>query len=149
MIAYLLYYIVALLIFKGRNRKSLYISADSMYTTSNRKITYVRKEFVMTEMTRPVRRRKRKKQRSSPGVYRLLIILIILFGVLFLGNRVYELWQIHKDMEQTLQQKEKLLTENQTLEARKETLNQPEEVAKLARERFGLAMPGEIPYKRK
>lgn len=103
----------------------------------------------MTEMTRPVRRRKRKKQRSSPGVYRLLIILIILFGVLFLGNRVYELWQIHKDMEQTLQQKEKLLTENQTLEARKETLNQPEEVAKLARERFGLAMPGEIPYKRK
>ena len=60
----------------------------------------------------------------------------------------YQMWQIHEDMKRTLQQEQALTEENQRLKDRKEQLISPDAVEKQAREQFGLAEPGEIPYRR-
>ena len=56
--------------------------------------------------------------------------------------------EIHEDMKRTLQQEQALTEENQRLKDRKEQLISPDAVEKQAREQFGLAEPGEIPYRR-
>ncbi len=96
---------------------------------------------------RAIRRRKREKDKVA-YLYHKILLLIIIIGCLFLGYRFFSLWQIHENMQVTVQQKQVLQKENQKLKQRKEQLNDTQEIEKEARERFGLAKPGEIPYKK-
>ncbi len=97
----------------------------------------------------PVRRRRvRRKKKRAMTWYRACILCIVIFGSVFICSRLYELWLIHEDMQQTLQQEQKLSEENQQLKEKKDRLNQPDEVEERAREQFGLAKSGEIPYQR-
>ena len=57
------------------------------------------------------------------------------------------LWEIHDDMNRTLQQEQTVRDENLRLRERRDKLNDPDEIAREAREQFGLAKPDEIPYK--
>ncbi len=93
-------------------------------------------------------RRRRKKKNSTLTAYKALVVCILLIGGLFLCSRCYQLWKIHENMQQTLRQEQTLREENKRLKEKKEHLGEEDEVADLAREEFGLAKPGEIPYRR-
>lgn len=106
----------------------------------------------------PVRRKKRRRirQKRRPGLfsrfrqlswYNLFLIGIIIVGFYLIGVRLYRVWEIREDMNQTLQQEQLLRDENTRLKAQYDKLNDPEEVSREAREQFGLAKPDEIPYK--
>lgn len=100
-------------------------------------------------MDRPMRRdTKRRRKQGMPGWYKAVIILICVIGTVFLVERAKELWLVHVDMEQTLEQEKTLTAEKDMLEKRKAALQEPQEIERQAREQFGLARPGEIPYKR-
>lgn len=110
------------------------------------------REYVVAQENRrrpiwAIRRRKREKDQVA-YLYHKILLLIIIIGCLFLGYRFFSLWQIHENMQVTVQQKQVLQKENQKLKQRKEQLNDTQEIEKEARERFGLAKPGEIPYKK-
>ena len=96
---------------------------------------------------RPRPRRRRKKKKGLTW-YKVFVICILLIGGLFLCSRLYQLWQIHEDMQETLRQEQRLSEENKKLKEKKEKYSTPSEIANQAREEFGLADPGEIPYKR-
>ena len=105
--------------------------------------------------------RRRKKRRKVPrkrrigllirlrqmSWYNLILVAIIVAGFYLIGVRLYRLWEIHDDMNRTLQQEQTLRDENLRLCERREKLNDPDEIAREAREQFGLAKPDEIPYK--
>ena len=93
-------------------------------------------------------RRRRTKKKKGMTLYKGIVLLILLVGGVFLCLRMYQMWQIHEDMKRTLQQEQALTEENQRLKDRKEQLISPDAVEKQAREQFGLAEPGEIPYRR-
>ncbi|MCF0152605.1 MAG: septum formation initiator family protein [Megasphaera sp.] len=106
----------------------------------------------------PGRRKKRRKvpRKRRSGLflrlrkmswYNLCLIAIIIVGFYLIGVRLYRLWEIHEDMNQTLQQEQTLRDENLRLRERRDKLNDPDEIAREAREQFGLAKPDEIPYK--
>ncbi|MCH4178306.1 MAG: septum formation initiator family protein [Megasphaera sp.] len=94
------------------------------------------------------RRKLRNKKKTTWTKYRICILFILIFGGLFLSTKLYQLWEIHQDMRQTLQQEQELTEENERLKARKDQAGDPGEIAQKAREEFGLAKPGEILYKR-
>lgn len=100
----------------------------------------------------PRRRKKRRKvpRKRRTGLlirlrqmswYNLILVAIIVAGFYLIGVRLYRLWEIHDDMNRTLQD------ENLRLRERRDKLNDPDEIAREAREQFGLAKPDEIPYK--
>ena len=105
----------------------------------------------------PRRRKKRRKvprKRRTGLLIRLrqmswynLILVAIIAGFYLIGVRLYRLWEIHDDMNRTLQQEQTLRDENLRLRERRDKLNDPDEIAREAREQFGLAKPDEIPYK--
>lgn len=106
----------------------------------------------------PGRRKKRRKvpRKRRSGLflrlrkmswYNLCLIAIIIVGFYLIGVRLYRLWEIHEDMNQTLQQEQTLRDENLRLRERRDKLDDPDEIAREAREQFGLAKPDEIPYK--
>jgi len=97
---------------------------------------------------RTARRPRRRKKKSSLSLYKLVVIVILLFGGLFISLKMYQLWKIHQDMEITVQQEKQLIEEHQKLQQEKQSLEDPDEISKRAREQFGLVKPGEIPYKR-
>lgn len=90
----------------------------------------------------------RRKKKTGMSVYKRIVICILLFGGLFLGMKLYELWQIHQEMQITIRKEQELTEENQRLHDEKDRLSSPEEIERQAREQFGLAKPGEIPYRR-
>lgn len=95
------------------------------------------------------RRRKRRVKKKNPlGLYKIAIIIILVFGGIYLGSKLYQLWKIHQDMQLTIQQEQILVEENEKLSNDKARLEDPEEVSQRAREQFGLVKPGEVPYKR-
>lgn len=94
------------------------------------------------------RQRKNRKKKAPISKYRICIIIILIFGGLFLSTKLYQLWEIHQDMSQTLQQEQQLKEENERLKERRDRAEDPDEIANQARDQFGLAKPGEIPYKR-
>lgn len=106
----------------------------------------------------PRRRKKRRKvpKKRRTGLlirlrqmswYNLILVAIVIIGFYLIGIRLYRLWEIHDDMNQTLQQEQTLRDENLRLRERRDKLNDPDEIAREAREQFGLAKPDEIPYK--
>lgn len=100
-------------------------------------------------MERPTRREmKRHRKQQIPGWYKAVIILICVIGTIFMVERGKELWRVHVDMEQTVEQEKTLTAEKDMLEKRKAALQEPQEIERQAREQFGLAKAGEIPYKR-
>ena len=94
------------------------------------------------------RRRLRRKKKTTWTKYRICILFILILGGLFLSTKLYQLWEIHQDMGQTLRQEQELKEENDRLKARKDQASDPNEIAQKARQEFGLAKPGEIPYRR-
>lgn len=80
-------------------------------------------------------------------MYNLIIIGIIVIGFYLIGGRLYRVWEIRDDMNQTLQQEQLLRDGNTRLKAQYDKLNDPNEISREAREQFGLAKPDEIPYK--
>lgn len=84
---------------------------------------------------------------SAIELVQSFLMAIIIAGFYLIGIRLYRLWEIHEDMNQTLQQEQTLRDENLRLRERRDELNDPDEIAKEAREQFGLAKPDEIPYK--
>lgn len=106
----------------------------------------------------PRRRKKRRKvpRKRRTGLlirlrqmswYNLILVAIIVAGFYLIGVRLYRLWEIHDDMNRTLQQEQTLRDENLRLRERRDKLNDLDEIAREAREQFGLAKPDEIPYK--
>ncbi len=106
----------------------------------------------------PRRRKKRRKvpKKRRTGLlirlrqmswYNLILVAIVIIGFYLIGIRLYRLWEIYDDMNQTLQQEQTLRDENLRLRERRDKLNDPDEIARDAREQFGLAKPDEIPYK--
>ena len=93
-------------------------------------------------------RRKRRKKKSSLNFYKMFVIAILIFGGIVIFHKMYQLYEIHQDMQMTLQQESTLKEEQQQLQSDKDRLENPEEVGKEARQRFGLVKSGEIPYKR-
>ncbi|MCB5702439.1 septum formation initiator family protein [Megasphaera elsdenii] len=98
--------------------------------------------------------RRRKKRRTGLLIrlrqmswYNLILVAIVIIGFYLIGIRLYRLWEIYDDMNQTLQQEQTLRDENLRLRERRDKLNDPDEIAREAREQFGLAKPDEIPYK--
>lgn len=53
---------------------------------------------------------------------------IIIAGFYLIGIRLYRLWEIHEDMNQTLQQEQTLRDENLRLRERRDELNDPDEI---------------------
>lgn len=98
-------------------------------------------------MIKQKHRRKRKKT-DTGRIYRILVVIILIAGSVILAEKIYELWTVHHDMEQTIQQEESLRKEQEELQARQEQLHNPDAVEEEARRQFGLVKPGEIPYKR-
>ena len=105
----------------------------------------------------PRRRKKRRKvpKKRRTGLlirlrqmswYNLILVAIVIIGFYLIGIRLYRLWEIYDDMNQTLQQEQTLRDENLRLRERRDKLNDPDEIAREAREQFGLAKPDEIPY---
>lgn len=94
------------------------------------------------------RRNVRRRQKAGWSLYKRIVVAILIFGGLFLGSKIYELWQIQQDMTITVNQERELTEENQKLHEEKDRLSSPEEIMRQARELFGLAKPGEIPYRR-
>lgn len=97
--------------------------------------------------------RKRTGQRrrvSKPvlGFYKLIIIVVLVVGGGFISHKLYQLWQYHQEMELTLQQQDTLMMEHEQLKREKDRLEDPDEIARQAREDFGLVKPGEVPYVR-
>lgn len=93
-------------------------------------------------------RKRRYKRKKSGRIYRLLIILILIIGSFVLLEKGHELWIIHTDMQKTLEKEEELRREHDELQERHDELQQKETIEEEARKQFGLARPGEIPYKR-
>ncbi len=103
----------------------------------------------MTSLERKrLRRRKKAKQNTSFSKYKIIVIIVLFLGGFFLVNRAYNLYQIHEEMQHILQQEQELRNENERLRQRKDGLNDNEEVARQAREQFGLVKPGEVPYRK-
>ena len=108
-----------------------------------------------TKQYRQPRRRKVPRKRRTGLLirlrqmswYNLILVAIIVAGFYLIGVRLYRLWEIHDDMNRTLQQEQTLRDENLRLRERRDKLNDPDEIAREAREQFGLAKPDEIPYK--
>lgn len=97
---------------------------------------------------RRLRRRRKAKRNTSLSKYKIVVIIVLILGTLILGRKGYILYQIHEEMQHTLQLEQSLRDENERLKQRKENLNDNEEVARLAREQFGLVKPGEVPYRK-
>lgn len=100
------------------------------------------------ERTTPGMPRKKRKKRNGLSAYQIVVVVMLFVGSIILIDKGYELWMLHADMEQTLQQEAELEKEQALLQQRKDQLNNPTEVAEEARQQFGLVKPGEIPYKR-
>ena len=102
------------------------------------------------------RRNVRRRQKAGWSLYKRIVVAILIFGGLFLGSKIYELWQIQQDMTITVNQERELTEENHRqffiprgfAHEEKDRLSSPEEIMRQAREQFGLAKPGEIPYRR-
>ena len=97
---------------------------------------------------RRLRRRRKAKRNTSLSKYKIAVIIVLILGTLILGERGYSLYQLHEEMQHTLQQEQGLWDENERLKQRKDSLNDKEEVARQAREQFGLVKPGEVPYRK-
>ena len=86
------------------------------------------------------RRRVRRRKKTGTSLYKKIIIAILIFGGILL-------WEIHRDMQVTIQQEQELTEENHELTDKKSKLIDPDELINRARKQFGLVKPGEIPYK--
>lgn len=93
------------------------------------------------------RRRVRRRKKTGTSLYKKIIIAILIFGGIFILNRLYLLWEIHRDMQVTIKQEQELTEENHELTDKKSKLIDPDELINSARKQFGLVKPGEIPYK--
>ena len=93
------------------------------------------------------RRRVRRRKKTGTSLYKKIIIAILIFGGIFILNRLYLLWEIHRDMRVTIKQEQELTEENHELTDKKSKLIDPDELINRARKQFGLVKPGEIPYK--
>ncbi len=103
----------------------------------------------MTSLERKrLRRRKKAKRNTSLSKYKIIVIAILIVGTFVLVRDAYSLYQVHEAMQHILQQEQELRNENERLRQRKEGLNDNEEVARQAREQFGLVKPGEVPYRK-
>lgn len=100
------------------------------------------------QMTVQEGQKRRRKRRESLSVYQMVVVIMLFVGSIILVDKGYELWVLHLDMEQTLQQEAELQKEQDLLTQRKDQLMSSTEVAEEARQQFGLVKPGEIPYKR-
>ena len=79
---------------------------------------------------------------------KVAIVLVATF-VVVLFAAVYPLRQLrqsHADLEKAKVELQQKQAERAALEQRVALLNTPAEVERLARERFGYARPGEVPY---
>ena len=74
--------------------------------------------------------------------------MIVIVAAVFLGYRGRQYYLQYQDMQSMLQQEKELRDENERLHQRKDSLNDKEEIAKQAREQFGLVKPGEVPYRK-
>ena len=87
-------------------------------------------------------------QRSGSGISSLLLVAALLAVVIVLAG-IFPFRQIiagNREVDAAQQRLVALEDENEVLEARIDALLTPEEVERLAREQFGLVMPGEIGY---
>ena len=87
-------------------------------------------------------------QRSGSGISSLLLVAALLAVVIVLAG-IFPFRQIiagNREVDAAQQRLVALEDENEVLEARIDALQTPEEVERLAREQFGLVMPGEIGY---
>ena len=90
--------------------------------------------------------RKKKAHQIILLIYRVFVVAILIIGALSIGHKLYQLWQMHEDLQMTVMQEQQLRQEHEELQTQKDKLNDPEEIARRAREEFGLVKPGEIPY---
>lgn len=103
-------------------------------------------------MTSPERRRLRQRKKANTNTflstYKLAVIVIVIVAAVFFGYRGRQYYLQYQDMQSMLQQEKELRDENERLHQRKDSLNDKEEIAKQAREQFGLVKPGEVPYRK-
>ena len=104
-----------------------------------------------TKQQRPVpqgrRRKSRRKKKARWSAYTRLVVVLLIAGTVFLSIKLYELWEIRQDMQITIRQEQELTEENQRLHNQKDLLESPAEIMRQAREQFGMARHGEIPYR--
>lgn len=75
----------------------------------------------------------------------LLVGLLVVAGVMISGPLSSYL-NVHGQRQQLREQRAALREEIARLEARRQTLKDPEQVQLMAREQLGLVRPGEVPY---
>ena len=87
-------------------------------------------------------------KRTTSGFTSLLLVVAVLVGVVVLAG-IFPFRQIiagNREVGTAGEKLDAILEETEVLEARIRALQTPEEVERLAREQFGLVMPGEIGY---
>jgi len=87
-------------------------------------------------------------KRTTSGFSSLLLVMAVLVGVVVLAG-IFPFRQIlagNREVSAAEDKLDAIVEETAVLEARIRALQTPEEVERLAREQFGLVMPGEIGY---
>ena len=87
-------------------------------------------------------------KRTTSGFSSLLLVVAVMVGVVVLAG-IFPFRQIlagNREVSVAEDKLDAIVEETAVLEARIRALQTPEEVERLAREQFGLVMPGEIGY---
>ena len=98
----------------------------------------------------------RKKRKSglkkwlfphSP-ILRALCLVMLLLSILICMESAYRFYNLQLQENLLLEEKARLTEERNTLEQKKEDLEDPAKLEKKARDELGLVKPGEVPYVR-
>ena len=87
-------------------------------------------------------------RRSRFKWFRLLMAVIIAYGVYVCGDQYTQSLAISRETEEARKKLEQLQQMNQAMAEEKQKLHTDAHIEKLAREELGLVKPGEVPYGR-
>ena len=78
--------------------------------------------------------------------FRIALAVSLLIAIFILCRNLYNIYQIHRQETQLLEERERLLEEKEQLKEKAESLRDPKVIEKKAREDLGLVKENEVPY---
>lgn len=87
-----------------------------------------------------------RMHKRRPKAVRLFLFFILFFGFLFFCRKVYDYYELERQIREAEAIRQELLQEQQALADWKEELNDPDVVERKARDDLGMVKQGEVPY---
>ena len=89
-----------------------------------------------------------KEKRHTFNWFRLLIVALLLYFFMDVVHQQMQLNQIGADQAAAAVRLQEAEKENEALKQERDSLSDPDNIEKIAREELGMTKPGELPYSR-